>query len=108
MWRYDVESTIIKESDTFPYQITEVYCSGGGKTNSYLKIAAKGEVYEVSVSGHQHCSSFKEGEVVQLYYNDLLDYYFFKEGNKPFGIIICMVFFGLTFLWQIYDRYKNK
>ena len=107
MWKSELESSIEKEAQTFPYQITEVYCSSGGKSSSYLKIADKGKTYEVSVSGYQHCSSFKKGEVVHLYYNDLLDYYFLK-GNKPVGIIICMILFGLTFLWEIYDRHKNK
>ena len=107
MWKSELESSIAKESHTFPYEITEVYCSNGGKSSSYIKIADKGKIYEVSVSGYQHCSSFKEGESVQLYYNDLLDYYFLKEGNRPFGIIICMILFGLTFLWPIIDGYRS-
>lgn len=104
----ELESSIVKKTRTFPYKITEVYCSNGGKSRSYLKIADKGKIFEVPVSGYQHCSSFKEGEVVGLYYNNLFDYYFFKEENKPFGIFICMIVFGLTFLWPVIERYKTN
>jgi len=107
MWKSEFESGIIKEAQTFPYKITDVYCSNGGKKSSYIKITDRGKVYEVSLSGYQKCSSFKEGEVVQLYYNDLLDYYFFGQ-NKPVGIITCMILFGLTFLWPVIEPYKNK
>lgn len=104
----ELESTIVNKTRTFPYEINEVYCPKGGKSGSYLKIEDRGKIYSVFVSGYQHCSSFKEGGKVELYYNDLLDYYFFKEENKPFGIIICMVLFGLTFIWPIVDRYKTN
>lgn len=104
----ELESRIVKKTRTFPYKITEVYCSNGGKSSSYLKITDKGKIFEVPVSGYQHCSSFKEEEVVGLYYNNLFDYYFFKEENKPLGIFICMIVFGLTFLWPVIERYKTN
>jgi|GEM_PF-5105756 len=108
MYSSSLEGAIVRDTRAFPYPITNVYCSNGGKKSSYLEITAKGKLYEVSVSGRQDCSSFKEGEKVQLYYNDLLDYYFFEDQNQSSMIIICMLLFGGTFLWQIIDQYRKE
>ena len=104
---YSLEKTLVKETDSFPYKITDVYCSTG-KSSSYLKIADKGKTYEVQVSGRQKCASFKQGESVQLYYNHLLDYYFLKEEVSGVKVMMSVIVFGATFLWQIINQYKKE
>lgn len=108
LYRYNVESTMIEDSEAYPYEITEVYCSNGGKASSYIKVKDRGKMFEVEVSGWQNCTSFKEGEKVQLYYNHLFDYYFFKENHNSIKITLCLIFFGLTFLWTVIERYKTN
>lgn len=102
---YNLESSIINKTRTFSYPITEVHCSIGKGSSSYLKIIAAGKSYEVSIVGYE-CGSFEVGESAQLYYNHLMDYYFLDQQRFPLRIFICVIVSVFTFLLKAIDRYK--
>ena len=104
---YNLESSIINKTRIFSYPITEVHCSNGKGGSSYFKIIAAGKTYEVPVKKY-NCGTFEVGGSAQLYYNHLMDYYFLDQQGNPSKIVGCIIFFGLTFLWQAIDRYKRN